>query len=275
VLSPRAALLWTPRSDLTLRTSWSGGFRPPAVFDEQLHIALVGGEAIVVRDDPELREESSVARMLSLEWRPTVGQRTAMALDATLFHTRIEDLFHRLEVDDPATDELEFLRTNLGSATVGGVELGWSLRRGRLAVDAGFGWQRAEFGQPEPQFGSTGMFRTPEQYGSASLQWPLRKDVDLFVGARYTGPMLAPHYAGFITEDRLETTPSFLTWDLGVSKPFRFGGDGDSRIVATVALRNLTDEYQRDLDQGPFRDSAFVYGPRFPRSVVVGLKLDW
>jgi outer membrane receptor for ferrienterochelin and colicins len=39
--------------------------------------------------------------------------------------------------------------------------------------------------------------------------------------------------------------------------------------------RNLTNEYQKDLDQGPLRDASYVYGPRFPRSVAVGLRLDF
>ena len=272
IVSPRAALMWTPRGDLTLRASHSAGFRPPSVFDEQLHIALLGGEAMVVRDDPALREETSAARMLSLEWRPMIGRRVAMAVDSTFFDTRIENLFHNRQADDPATDELEFVRTNFGRARVRGVEVGWSLRRGGLAVDAGYAWQRAEFGHAEPDFGSTRRFRTPERYGSASVQWPLPRGLTLFAGLRYTGSMLAPHYAGYIAEDRLDATPSFLTWDLGLSRRFAFGGD--RRITATFAVKNLTDEYQGDLDRGPQRDASYVYGPRFPRSVVVGMKVD-
>ena len=272
IVSPRAALMWTPRSDLTFRVSHSAGFLPPAVFDEELHIALLGGKAMVVRDDPELREETSAARIVSLEWRPEIGRRTSMVLDLALFDTRIDDLFHSLEADDPTTPEFEFVRTNLGRARVGGVEVGWGLRRGRLNVDAGYAWQRAEFGGAEPDFGSTTMFRTPKEYGTASVQWPLPRALDLFAGLRYTGSMLVPHYASYVPEDRLEVTPSFLTWDLGLSRRFALGGD--RRITATVALRNLTDEYQRDLDRGPFRDPSYVYGPRFPRSFVVGVKVD-
>lgn len=272
IVSPRAALMWTPRSDLTLRVSHSAGFLPPAVFDEQLHIVLLGGEAMVVRDDPGLREETSVSRMLSLEWRPTVGERTAMALDSTFFDTSIADLFHNREADDPATPEFEFLRTNLGRARVRGLEVGWGLRRGGLTVDVGYAWQRAELGEAEPDFGSTTMFRTPEEYGTASVQWPLPRGLALFAGLRYTGSMLVPHYAGYVAEDRLDATPSFLTWDFGLSRRFALGGG--RRITATLALRNLTDEYQQDLDRGPFRDPSYVYGPRFPRSLVVGLKAD-
>lgn len=272
IVLPRAALMWTPRSDLALRVSHSAGFLPPAVFDEELHIALLGGNAMVVRDDPALREETSAARMASLEWRPEVGRRTSMALDVAVFDTRIDDLFHSVKADDPVTPEFEFVRTNFGRARVRGVEVGWGLRRGGLSVDAGYAWQRAEFGEAEPDFGSTTMFRTPGEYGTASVQWPMPRELTLFAGLRYTGPMLVPHYAGYIAEDRLEVTASFLTWDLGLSRRFALGSE--RRFTATVALKNLTDEYQQDLDRGPFRDPSYVYGPRFPRSFVVGLKLD-
>ena len=44
-------------------------------------------------------------------------------------------------------------------------------------------------------------------------------------------------------------------------------------LTLTVAVRNLTNAYQRDLDQGPLRDSAYVYGPRAPRTFLVSLKV--
>jgi outer membrane receptor for ferrienterochelin and colicins len=41
-----------------------------------------------------------------------------------------------------------------------------------------------------------------------------------------------------------------------------------------IGARNVTNAYQDDLDRGPNRDSDYVYGPRFPRSVYVGLKVS-
>jgi outer membrane receptor for ferrienterochelin and colicins len=51
--------------------------------------------------------------------------------------------------------------------------------------------------------------------------------------------------------------------------------DGDRRLVLSVTGRNLTNAFQRDVDQGMLRDSAYVYGPRFPRSVAVGLRMEF
>ena len=42
-----------------------------------------------------------------------------------------------------------------------------------------------------------------------------------------------------------------------------------------VALDNLLDDYQDDLDKGPLRDSGYVYGPMFGRTVRVGVSMEF
>jgi outer membrane receptor for ferrienterochelin and colicins len=276
ILSPRAALLWSPTADVTLRASVAAGFRPPVVFDEDLHIALVGGGgAQVVRNAPELEEESSRSSLLGAEWRPTFGRKGALALEANLFRTELDGLFHRLEADDPTTVPLELVRVNFGGAAVEGLELAAAFRWGsRLAGEVGYTVQSARFDRREPDFGSREFFRTPESYGMATLQWSAPRGVELFAGALYTGSMIAPHYAGAIAEDRLESTPSFVTFDGNVSRAFRLGEGEVGRLIVTLGGRNLTGAYQEDLDRGPDRDPSYVYGPRFPRSWFAALKVE-
>jgi outer membrane receptor for ferrienterochelin and colicins len=275
VLSPRAALLWSPRLDFTLRASLARGFRPPAVFDEDLHVELVGGgRARVLRNAPDLREETSTAALVSGEWRPFFYNRGSAALEFSVYHTRLDDRFQTIEDDDPATPELELTRINFGRAEVTGAELAVSWRWGsRLEGEVGVVEQRARLAEPEPDFGSRAFLRTPERHALASVTWRLPREIDLFLGARYTGPMLVPHYAGFVAEDRLETTRSFTTLDLNASWRLPLTPAHEPRL--TVGVQNLTDAYQTDLDRGPDRDAAYVYGPRFPRGVVVGLELSW
>ena len=273
IVSPRGALLWNPSDDVTLRAAIGTGFRPPSTFDEDLHIELVGGGvARVVRDDPELVEERSRSALFSLEWRPTLGRRNSAAFELSLFETRLADLFFQREQDDPQTPELELLRVNLGGARVRGIEGSGSLRVGSaVQIDGGLVLQSARFDDPEPDFGSRDFYRTPELYGTLSLRWQPAPRWSLFVGAIHTGEMLAPHYAGFIPEDRLERTPFFLTLDANASHTFELGGE--RQIVLTVGLRNLTDEYQQDLDRGPLRDPSYVVGPRAPRSLFAAVDL--
>jgi len=274
ILSPRAALLYSPRPDLTLRASVATGFRPPVVFDEDLHVELLGGGAArVVRNAPELEEERSTAYLLSAEWRPSFGRKGSASVVLDLFDTELDALFDTREADDPATPELEFVRVNFGRARVAGVELSASVRWGsRFAFDFGLVQQSSRFAEPEPDFGSRDFFRTPDRHGSLTVRWRLPREVDLFFGARYTGSMKAPHYAGFIAEDRLETTPPFLTLDLNLARAFQLGGHRE--VTVKVGAKNLTDEYQEDLDRGPDRDASYVYGPRFPRSFFLGFEVD-
>ena len=261
--------MWSPRTDLTVRASLAAGFRPPATFDEDLHIALVNGEGQVIRNDPRLSEESSFGQLLSLEWRPTFGRKGSASIGVNLFRTDLDELMNVVEADDPTTPEAEFLRVNQGDALVEGVEISASARWGsRWSADFGFVQQSSRFGEPEPDFGSRDFFRTPDRYGSIGLIYRLTNRLDLFTGIIYTGKMKAPHYAGFIDEDRLETTPSFLTVDLNLSRTFE--PPSGLELKMTGGVKNLTDDYQPDLDQGPDRDAGYVYGPRLPRQFFVG-----
>jgi outer membrane receptor for ferrienterochelin and colicins len=186
-------------------------------------------------------------------------------VEANVFRTRLVDLFHAIERDDPATPPLDMLKTNLGGATVEGIEmnLGWGMGD-ELVIQGGVVQQRAVFDDPEPDFGGREFFRSPRRYGNVSVRWNTERGWEAFAGVRMTGSMQAPHYAGFIPQNRLETTPPFTTVDLSVGRRFAFGG---RTLTVTASARNIGNSFQRDLDRGPLRDAAYVYGPRFPRSL--------
>lgn len=265
VLSPRIALMHSPIPALDIRVSAARGFRAPQVFDEDLHLSSAAGNVRLIEIDPDLREERSTNVMAGFEWKPEVGRGQAL-FEVNGFHTGLRDLFSVQEADNPDTPFFEFRKVNFGRAGVYGLEVnvGWGIGD-RFVLQGGVVEQRARFAEPEPDFGSSDFFRTPRRYSNATLTWKAPRFAELFAAVRYTGSMLAPHYAGFIQEDRLETTPSFVVLDLAVARTFRVGGD--ARLTLGVSARNLTNAYQPDLDRGPLRDAAYVYGPRFPRTV--------
>jgi outer membrane receptor for ferrienterochelin and colicins len=81
-----------------------------------------------------------------------------------------------------------------------------------------------------------------------------------------------PHYDAAMV-GVLTRTPSFVTLDLGLTRTLAVV---DRRSIALVVnARNVTNAYQQDLDQGPLRDSNYVYGPRFPRSLGAGLTVGF
>jgi outer membrane receptor for ferrienterochelin and colicins len=270
IVSPRVALMWSPTPSFDLRASVARGFRAPQVFDEDLHLSSVGGEARIIHLAADLTEERSTNYMLGAEWKPVAGPGQAL-IEVNAFSTRLSNLFHVIDRDDLATDVIEFVKTNLGAARVYGVELnlGWGIGDDFI-IQGGLVEQRARFDEAEPDFGSRDFFRSPRRYGNLTVTWNPHGIADFFAGVRYTGPMPVPHYAGVIDEKRLETSPSFVTWDAGVSR--ELGAWGGRTVTLTLNGRNLTNAYQADLDQGPLRDAAYVYGPRFPRSIAVGLR---
>lgn len=273
VVSPRVAAAWFASPALTLRASLGSGFRAPQVFDEDLHVTQVGGEGQVIRNHLELEPERARSSLLSAEWTRSLGRGSAMA-ELAFFHTRLSDLFHVVDDDDPRTPEAEFQRINLGGARVAGAEL--SLGASLVAVTVQLGWtvQRARLDEPEPDFGSRRMFRSPEQLGLAMIGWTPARHWRATATARYFGSMAIPHYAGYIAEDRLEITPAIVTLDLAVARTFSRRGSQGPRLELTAGVRNLTDRYQRDLDQGPLRDSGYVYGPRYPRTFYTAVRFE-
>lgn len=262
IVSPRFALLYSPKDDLDVRVSVARGFRAPQVFDEDLHLTAVGGDVRLVELDPNLREERATNIMAGVEWKPALGPGQAL-VEVTAFHTRLTDLFHTITTDSA------LFKTNLGGARVEGVEinLGWGIGDD-LVIQGGVVSQRAVFDAPEPTFGSRDFFRTPRHYGSLTARWRTHSGWEAFAGAKFTGTMTAPHYAGYVDSDRLERTPRFVTIDTSISRAF-------GPVTLTAVGRNLTNTFQRDFDRGPLRDAAYVYGPRMPRSFGISARVEF
>ena len=141
------------------------------------------------------------------------------------------------------------------------------------ALELQMGWifQTGVYDDPQ-DFGETGFFRLPENYGVLQARYTNSALVDAFVGVRVYGEEKVPHYAGYIATDRLETTPTFAVIDLSVTK--RLPLDDDT-VSITLGARNITDDYQDDFDSGPDRDTGYLYGPRLPRTLYATLSYDF
>jgi hypothetical protein len=42
-----------------------------------------------------------------------------------------------------------------------------------------------------------------------------------------------------------------------------------------LLARNITNQFQPDLDLGPNRDSGYAYGPRFPRRIALNVGFEF
>jgi outer membrane receptor for ferrienterochelin and colicins len=258
ILSPRFGVRYEPVDNVTLRGSYSTGFRPPQVFDEDLHIAVSNGEAQIIRNASGLKEETSQSFSVGAQWQPT--ERSFLSGD--LFYTAIEDTFFLDEDDDPMTPETEFTRINQGESQVYGAEVNTGYQWENLRLEVGYGVVQAEFDDPEPDFNQKDFFRTAEDYGVVKLTL----DTELakfFIGGKYTGQMKVPLLVGE-PEQELRTSDRFFTVDLGLTKDVEL--DNDTTLTFQAGVKNVFDEYQDDLQRGADRDVAYTYGPRFPRT---------
>lgn len=120
-VTPRASLLWAPRSDLVLKALTGSAFRDPNVFETR--DGIEGNMS-----DPTLTRERLRTHELAADWRVADQAR----LSASLYHTRIRGLIE--QVTDGATGLLVY--RNTANASADGAEIegdfvgdsGWRVR---------------------------------------------------------------------------------------------------------------------------------------------------
>lgn len=291
--SGRVAGRYTPAGPLRLRASVGNGFRAPEVFSEDFHITNIGGALQAIENAPDLTAEHSLTTTFGPEW----DLSDHWALDVSGFYTWLSDAFVVEAADDPATpDALEFERRNGGRSQVYGVEGNLSFRTPSFQVSLGYVEQRLEYddsqlllgdplwpSNPDPAADpndnpvySESYPRVPERYGVVRFNWDFGL-ATLSAAGKLTGPMDVPHVvtdpSGTLVRNELVESPWFLTVDVAVSREWRLRGGQVLR--ASLGARNLFNEYQDDLDQGPYRDSTYVYGPRFPRTLFASVGYEF
>ena len=79
--------------------------------------------------------------------------------------------------------------------------------------------------------------------------------------------------AGEIHADELVHTPSFF--DLGARASYSFTVADIAKLELFAGMHTLLNSFQKDYDKGPSRDSAYIYGPLMPRSLFMGLRIDF
>jgi outer membrane receptor for ferrienterochelin and colicins len=120
------------------------------------------------------------------------------------------------------------------------------------------------------------MFRSPDHYGYFNSNIFITKQFNASLFGTFTGPMLVQHaehtdLSGNVIPDSEVTTPSFF--DCGVKLSYTFRLTNIINLEVNAGVKNILDAYQRDIDSGSGRDSAYIYGPAMPRTFFFGVKL--
>lgn len=274
IFSPRANLRYSPHENIGLRVSYSSGYRAPQAFDEDLHIDAVNNQSSIIELDPNLKPEYSHSFSASADLYHNFGNVQANLL-VEGFYTMLDDVFALAKTGENEAGYIIQTRYNASGAKVKG--LNTELKIGIpdiFEVQAGYTFQRSRYNEAEEWSENVAaerrMFRTPDHYAYFTASANITRQFKASVFGNYTGRMLVQHNAGYIETDRTELTPSF--WDMGVKLSYNFRLSDSIGLEINGGVKNIFDEFQNDIDAGPFRDSVYVYGPMMPRTYFLGLK---
>ena len=116
--------------------------------------------------------------------------------------------------------------------------------------------------------------RTPNKYGYATLTYSPSIKLNFSANLVHTGVMDILHLAGAPeqTKDQFVKSPKFNVIGLKATYIQQLSRVG-AKLAFSVGVKNLTNDYQQNLDTLKGRDSNFVYGPNLPITVYLGLAL--
>lgn len=275
IFSPRVNLRYSPIEDIGLRISYASGYRAPQAYNEDLHIDALNHSVSIIRLADDLRPEYSHSVSASADIYHSFGRlQTNLLVEG--FYTMLDDVFTLEKVGTDADGNTIKERRNADGATVAGITAEVKLGiKGIFEIQAGYTFQRSRYTSPErwsddvePQ---RRMFRSPDHYGYLTSSFELARRLSASLFCTYTGPMLVQHNAGILDVDTQTTTPSF--WDCGIKAAYVVALSHVIDLEINAGVKNIFDSYQKDLDFGASKDSAYIYGPSMPRTFFVGLKL--
>lgn len=282
IFSPRVNLLYKPLENLQARLTYSTGFRAPQAYDEDLHVTAVGGEGVQIRMAEGLREERSNSFSGSFDWNFNVGHWQANLL-VEGFYTDLRNVFGLSGIfEDENGNKMRERRNGDGARVYGAnidarlahgkeaqFQLGFTAQRSRYTKD--FVWREAS-DEGDIELTTRKMMRTPDYYGYFTFTSAPTKHFDFSLSGTYTGKMIVPHMAGYIEDDRMETTPQFF--DLNLKLNYTFVLHDHIKLQFNCGVQNIFNSFQKDLDKGEFRDATYFYGPTQPRTYFMGFKIS-
>lgn len=278
IFSPRINFRYNPIQNVSLRASYSAGFRAPQTYDEDLHVTAVGGEVSLIRLATDLKTEKSGSYSISADLYHNFGKvQTNLLIEA--YYTQLKNIFvvEPIGNDNEGNKLLE--RRNGSGAKVKGINLeGKIVPHKDVQLQLGMSFQANKYNEPrswsdDPEAEKIrDMLRSPNRYGYFTLFATPFKNFNTSLSGTYTGSMYVPHLAGYIPKDKLEKSGQFF--DANIKLSYDFSISGNYTLQVNCGVQNIFQSYQKDFDQGADRDAGYIYGPGLPRSWFAGLKLS-
>ncbi len=257
----------------TLRTAYTTGFKPPQTYDEDLHLCGIEGDQRIIRNSAELKEERSHSFSGGLEYLGYINDIPAM-FSLTAFYTKLTDSFTERFVSKQGIIE-HWERVNSDGAEVKGFEMDMGIRPlNGFEVRCGFAYKRSRYDRPNEDFGTRNFLRTPDLTGNMRFSLAAGENIDIYLHGTYTGKADMPHEISVQGQEDpfllLEKSDAFFQTDVGLT--YKLPLNNGLNMKLNLGVKNIFDAYQNDLDQGPNRDPAYVYGPVQPRTLYFGVE---
>ncbi len=284
MFSPKATVRYSPVEKVGLRLSYASGYRAPQAYDEDLHVDAVGGTVSLIELADNLKPEYSHSVSASADLYHNFGRlQTNLLLEG--FYTRLRDVFSLVQYGEEEINGVVFRRMrreNADAAVVGGINT--EIRMGIPAVfdfQLGYTFQKSRYTKPfqwsEELAPQKTMFRSPDHYGYFTLNVPVVPNFNASLFGNVTGPMLVQHIvAGFDPTGEVEETDTERRvrgfFDAGVKLAYNFMLSAHCNLELSAGVKNIFNQFQKDLDYGRLKDAAYVYGPSTPRMYFVGVK---
>jgi outer membrane receptor for ferrienterochelin and colicins len=272
VFNPRMNLMVKPIDNLSIRGSFSTGFRAPQAFDEDLHISFVNAEPILNINDPNLKPEYSTSISLSTEYSVKLFNNPVV-ISAEFFRTKLDDVFILNQIEGEKPEYEYFQRTNGAGAVVQGGTFELFTQGNYFSFKSGFTVQSGELDKleqwSEDAAPTKELFRMPDWHGYAMLSTELFDEyLRMSLSGLLTGPMRVPHFAGYIENDEIIESEIFLNINLNADiLLFK-----SLNLYLNIGAQNIFNSYQNNFDSGIDRDAGFIYGPVRPRTYFIGFK---
>ncbi len=297
VLLPRASLMYKIMPELRLRFGYAQGYRAPQVFNEDLHIELIGAKRIERINDKNLKQETSHAFTASINSEFYTGSFVHSFL-VEGFYTKLINPFADEFTEIPeGSGNFKYLRVNAtDGAYVAGANIEYQTFFSlNLETSLGLTIQKSEFlkeqawGDEETSV-SKHFMRTPDIYGYFTANWHATKAFKVNLALNYTGSMYVPHFGpdpasdnisqaeldaiakgDIISGEILEKSEDFIIVDLLLNYTFKLSREINLELYG--GIKNIFNQTQAKHDKGEFRDAGYIYGPCQPRTITLGLKL--
>jgi outer membrane receptor for ferrienterochelin and colicins len=275
IFSPRVNGKFKINGVFTVRGTYTTGFKPPQIYDEDLHLCGIEGDQRIIRNAENLKEERSHFLSTGLEYNGFLGESIPMMFSLTGFRSQLDGCFTEKFVSKQGAIE-RWERINSDGAIVNGIEIDVGIQLiDVIEIRSGFTYKKSEYDKPHEDFDVRNFLRVPDLTGNFQLFINPTKRLSLNIRSDYIGRAYVPHEIVIEGEEepelQLEKSDNFFQVDIGLAYQMQINKTTEYKL--NFGVRNITNAYQRDLDIGHDRDPAYVYGPARPRTFYLGLDL--